>query len=348
MFGWLVARIAWTCVLFLVITLFTFVVFFVVPQPQVRAPGRGGNTDPLDIRDSITLHGSLPEQYVQFVSNFVTEGSLGRSYYNRQEVSKIVERAAPVTFSLVLGGVVFWLLIAIPIGVLSALRPRSLIDRAGMVFVLIGVSAHPAWLGLMLGHVFGYTLEWMPFSGYCEMFSPSTNCGGPAQWVWHLILPWFTFAFLYAALYARMIRAQVLETMEEDFVRTARAKGAGEARVLRGHVFRNSMLPIVTMVGMDLGTALGGVIFIETVFGLPGLGGILRGAITQRDLPVVLGVITYTTTAILVINLLVDILYAFLDPRVRIRTTTRTSGGTRTSGASTAPAPAPAPAAPLS
>jgi peptide/nickel transport system permease protein len=345
MFAFLVARIAWTCVLFLVITLFTFVVFFVIPQPAVRAPGRGGNADPLDIRDSITLHGSLPSQYVQFVSNFVTDGSLGRSYYNRQEVSDIVRRAAPVTFSLVLGGVVLWLLIAIPIGVLSALRPRSLIDRGGMVFVLIGVSAHPAWLGLVLGHIFGYTLEWMPYSGYCEMFSPTTTCGGPAQWVWHLMLPWFTFAFLYAALYARMIRAQVIETMDEDYVRTARAKGAGELSVLRKHVFRNSMLPIVTMLGMDLGTALAGVIFIETVFGLPGLGGILRGAITQRDLPVVLGVITYTTVAILILNLLVDILYSILDPRVRIRTTTRTSGRTRTTGASTVPAPATAPAA---
>ncbi|HZW40676.1 MAG TPA: ABC transporter permease [Agromyces sp.] len=342
----LAARFAWTVVLFLVITLFTFVVFFVVPQPQVRAPGRGGNTDPIDIRDSIALHGSLPSQYVQFVWNFVTDGSLGRSYYNRQEVSDIVRRAAPITISVVAGGVVFWLLLAIPIGVLSALRPRSLLDRSAMVFVLIGVSAHPAWLGLVLGHIFGYRLQWLPFSGYCEMFSPTTICGGPAQWAWHLILPWFTFAFLYAALYARMIRASVIETMEEDYVRTARAKGSGEAQVLRGHVFRNSMLPIVTMLGMDLGTALGGVIFIESVFNLPGLGGILRSAITQRDLPVVLGVVTYTTVAILMLNLIVDILYAILDPRVRLRTGMRTSGRTRTRGAGSASAPAPAPATP--
>ena len=119
----------------------------------------------------------------------------------------------------------------------------------------------------------------------------------PTQWAWHLLLPWFTFALLYAALYARMIRASVIETMDEDYVRTARAKGAASGRVCATHVLRNSMLPIVTMIGMDLGTALGGVIFIETVFNLPGLGGILRGAITQRDLPVVLGVVTYTTTA---------------------------------------------------
>jgi len=312
----------------------------------VRAPGRGGNTDPIDIRDSIALHGSLPSQYAQFVANFVTDGSLGRSYYNRQQVSSIVRRAVPVTFSLVIGGVVLWLLLAIPIGVFSALRPRSLLDRFAMVFVLVGVSAHPAWLGLVLGHIFGYRLGWMPFSGYCEMFSPTTVCGGPAQWAWHLILPWFTFAFLYAALYARMIRASVMETLEEDYVRTARAKGGGQVHVLRAHVFRNSMLPIVTMLGMDLGTALGGVIFIETVFNLPGLGGVLRGAITQRDLPVVLGVVTYTTTAILILNLFVDVLYAILDPRVRLRTGTRTSGRASAPATAGARAPAPAPAAP--
>ena len=340
MLGFLAARIAWTAVLFLVVTLFTFIVFFVVPQPQVRAPGRGGNTDPIDIRDSVTLHGSLPEQYSQFVWNFVSDGELGRSYYNRQEVGKIVSRAAPVTFSLVIGGLVFWLLIAFPIGILSAMRPRSLFDRGGMIFVLIGVSAHPAWLGLVLANVFGYTLEWVPYSGYCEMISPTTPCGGPAQWAWHLVLPWFTFALLYAAIYARMIRASVIETMNEDYVRTARAKGAGEGRVLRTHVLRNSMLPIVTMIGMDLGTALDGVIFIETVFNLPGLGGILRAAITQRDLPVVLGVITYTTTAILILNLIVDIAYAFIDPRVRLRTGTRTSGRTRSAEPASAPAPA--------
>ena len=345
MLRFVAVRIAWTGVLFLIVTLFTFVVFFVVPTQQVRLPGRGGNSDDANIRNSVNLHGSVPEMYLQFVSNFVTDGSLGKSYFNRQDVTEIVQRAAPVTFSLVIGGVVFWLVLALPIGVYSALRPRSLLDRAGMVFVLIGVSAHPAWLGLILGHVFGYSLGWMPYSGYCEMFSPTTVCGGPAQWVWHLVLPWFTFSLLYAALYARMIRANVLETLDEDYVRTARAKGAGEFRVLRSHVFRNSMLPVVTMIGMDLGTALGGVIFIESVFNLPGLGGMLRDAILRRDLPIVLGVVTYTTTAILLLNLLIDLLYAFIDPRVRLTTGLRTSGRTRARAAKAATAAAPATAA---
>src|SRR5215203_7329266 len=272
MLGFIAARIAWTGVLFLVITLFTFVVFFVVPQPHVRAPGRGGNTDPVDIRDSITLHGSLPSQYAQFVSNFVTDGSLGRSYYNRQEVSSIVRRAVPVTFSLVIGGVVLWLLLAIPIGVFSALRPRSLLDRFAMVFVLVGVSAHPVWIGLIFSYFLGFKAGIFPITGYADFFNPSTEQGGPVQWAYHMFLPWTTFAILFAALYVRMIRANVMDTLNEDYVRTARAKGAPESIVLRSHVLRNALLPIVTMLGMDIGLAMGGAIFTETVYGLPGLG----------------------------------------------------------------------------
>jgi peptide/nickel transport system permease protein len=186
-----------------------------------------------------------------------------------------------------------------------------------MVFVLIGVSAHPAWLGLVLGWLLGYHWHIFPFTGYCEMFSPTTICGGPTQWAYHLILPWFVFALLYSAIYARMIRASVLETMDEEYVRTARAKGAGEFKVLRTHVFRNAMLPVVTMIGMDIGTALGGVVFVESVFGLPGLGGMLRGAIPNKDLPVILGVVTFTTIGILLLNLVVDLAVAFIDPRMQ-------------------------------
>jgi peptide/nickel transport system permease protein len=339
MLRFLVARVVWAGVLFLVISLFTFVVFFMIPQPRVRAPGRGGNADTEDIRNSFRLHGPVYQQYGQFVYRFVRHGSLGRSYFNRQSVSSIIARAAPVTISLLIGGAVMWMLIALPIGLLSALRPRSLLDRAGMGFVLIGISAHPAWLGLMLGYLFGHRLGWFPFSGYCEMFSPTTVCGGPTQWAYHLILPWFTLALLYAAIYARMIRASVLETLDEDYVRTARAKGASEGTVLRSHVVRNAMLPIVTMMGMDIGTALGGVVFVEYVFGLPGIGGMLRGALPAHDLPVILGVVMFTTTGILILNLLVDISYAFIDPRIRAAHTARAKAAR---GRSTAPAPEPA------
>jgi peptide/nickel transport system permease protein len=316
MVRFVLARLLSMVVLFFAITLFVFIVFFVLPQAQIRYQGRGGNASDYDIRNSFKLHGSLSEQYAQFTWGLVRHGSLGRSYANRREVRQLIFNAAPVTLSLLIGGLVFWLILAVPIGILSALYPRSLLDRGGMVFVLIGVSAHPAWLGLILSYFLGYRLHLFPFTGYCEMFSPTTICGGPTQWTYHLILPWFTFAFLYAAIYARMIRASVLETFDEEYVRTARAKGAGEFRVLRKHVLRNAMLPVVTMIGMDIGTALGGVIFIETVFGLPGLGGMLRNAIPGRDLPVILGVVTFTTIGILMLNLIVDLVYAFIDPRV--------------------------------
>jgi peptide/nickel transport system permease protein len=313
-----VARLFSMVVLFFAVTLFVFIVFFVMPQPSIRQLGRGGNAGEFDIHNALRLHGTLPQQYWQFTTRLIRHGDLGRSYANRRPVRDLIFNAAPVTLSLVLGGLVFWLLLAFPIGILSALRPRSLLDRSGMIFVLIGVSAHPAWLGLVLGWVLGYKLHIFPFTGYCEVFSPTTPCGGPTQWAYHLLLPWFTFAVLYAAIYARMIRASILETLDEEYVRTARAKGAGEAQVLRTHVLRNALTPVVTMVGMDIAAALGGVIFIETVFGLPGLGGMLRQAAIAKDLPVILGVVMFTTIVILVLNAVIDLSYAFLDPRVRM------------------------------
>ena len=323
MLRFVVARLAWGVVLFFAITVFTFVVFFLLPQPNVKSLGRGQTIGETDIRDSLRLHGPVYQQYGQFVYRFVRYGSLGRSYFNRQTVTSVILTAAPVTLSLVIGGAVMWMLIALPIGILSALRPRSLLDRFGMLFVLIGISAHPVWLGLILSWTLGFKLGWFPFSGYCEMFSPTGTCGGPTQWVYHLLLPWFTFSLLYAAIYARMIRATLLETLDEEYVRTARAKGASEARVLRSHVARNALLPIVTMIGMDVGTALGGVVFIETVFSLPGLGGMLRNSLTSHDLPVILGIVMFTTTGILILNLVVDIVYAMIDPRIRASYSTR-------------------------
>ena len=181
------------------------------------------------------------------------------------------------------------------------------------------MSAHPAWLGLVLGWLLGYRLHIFPFTGLLRGLQPDDAVRrADAVGVPPRSCRGSSFALLYAAIYARMIRASVLETMDEEYVRTARAKGAGEMQVLRAHVLRNAMLPVVTMVGMDIGAALGGVIFIETVFGLPGLGGMLRGAILEKDLPVILGVVTFTTIVILILNLRRRPAYAFIDPRVRM------------------------------
>jgi peptide/nickel transport system permease protein len=257
-------------------------------------------------------------QYGRFLDRLVIHQSLGHSFTNRQDVTQQVLQAAPVTGSLVFGGAVLWLLISIPIGILSALRPRSLLDRVTMVAVLIGISATPVWTGLLAAYFFGYKLHVFPITGYCDFFSPTGDCGGPVQWAYHLVLPWCTFAVLFAATYTRMIRAYTMETLNEDFVRTARAKGATEARVLRSHVVRNAMLPVVTILGMDIGLALGGAFFTETVYGLPGLGKLAVGAIGTFDLPTTQGVVVFATLCIIVFNLVVDTLYAWIDPRIRL------------------------------
>jgi peptide/nickel transport system permease protein len=187
-----------------------------------------------------------------------------------------------------------------------------------MVFVLVGISAHPVWIGLIFAWLFGYKLGWTPISDYCDFFNPDTDCGGPWQWFYHMILPWATFAVLFAALYVRMIRANVIETMNEDYVRTARAKGAPEWLVMRSHILRNALLPIVTMLGMDISLALGGAVFTESIYGLPGLGRTAIQSITGFDLPTTMGVIVFATLAIIIINLAVDLLYAVIDPRIRL------------------------------
>ena len=164
----------------------------------------------------------------------------------------------------------------------------------------------------------GRKAERTPITGYCNAVNPVGNCGGPADWAYHLILPWITFAILFAALYVRMIRANVMETMNEDYVRTARAKGAPEWQVMRAHVLRNALLPVVTMLGMDISLALGGAVFTETVYGLPGLGHTLLQSLDAFDLPTTLGIVVFATMSIIVINLFVDLIYAVIDPRIRL------------------------------
>jgi peptide/nickel transport system permease protein len=267
------------------------------------------------------LHLDVPDyqQYWIFVWNIIRHQSLGYSYRDGASVRWIVGQDARVTGSLVFGGALMWLVIALPVGIVSALRPRSLFDRLSMVFVLFGISAPPFWFGLILAYVFGFRLGWTPIADYCDFFpSASGTCGGPAPWAYHLILPWITFSLLFAALYARLIRANMLETSAEDFVRTAWAKGASRRRVVIHHVLRNSMLPLVTMLGMDVGLALGGSIFIERTFNLHGLGGDLVSSAFTGDVPVIVGIVVFVTLAVIVSNFVVDVVYAWLDPRIRL------------------------------
>ncbi len=320
--AFLVRRLFWAIFLLLAATIITYVIFFLVPgDPAQLACGRACTpADVARVRHLLHLDEPVYQQYLRFLWNLIAHQDLGRSFANRVSVNYYIKQDAPVTASLVFGGAVFWLAISIPVGVLSALRPRSILDRASMVFVLIGISAHPVWIGLILSFVFGYKLGVTPISGYCNFFGASagSDCGGPVEWAYHLLLPWCTFMLLFAALYVRLIRANVMETMNEDYVRTARAKGAPERRVLMHHVLRNSMLPVVTILGMDIGLALGGAIFTESIFNLHGLGQQVLTSYNQLDLPVIMGIVIFSTIAVIVFNLIVDIAYAFLDPRIRL------------------------------
>jgi peptide/nickel transport system permease protein len=319
---YIIRRLLWAVVLFLAVTVVTYIIFFIIPADPARAVA-GRNPTPAMIENArhyLGIDKPVYIQYLRFLKRLVLEQNLGRSFMNRESVNSEVGKAAPVTASLVFGGAIAWMLIALPIGILSALRPRSLLDRASMTFVLIGISAHPIWIGLIFIYFFSYKWGLTPISGYCDFINPSVgaDCGGPVQWAYHMILPWFTFAILFAALYVRMIRANVIEAMNEDYVRTARAKGAPESKVIRVHVLRNALLPVVTMLGMDIGLALGGAIFTESVYGLPGLGRQAVQSLNALDLPTVEGIVVFATIAIIVFNLIVDLLYAWIDPRIRL------------------------------
>jgi peptide/nickel transport system permease protein len=318
----LIRRTFWAIWLFFVATLITYVIFFLIPNDPARITGVGIAASPAvmaHVKSSLHLDVPAYQQYWIFVWNIIRHQSLGYSYQYGASVRWIVAQDARVTGSLVFGAMFFWLLLSIPIGIVSALRPRSVFDRFAMVFILMGISVPPVWLGLILAYIFGYRLGWTPIADYCN-FAPHSagECSGPIRWAYHLILPWATMTFLYAALYARLIRASILEVTDEDYIRTALAKGAGSRRVVVHHLLRNSMLPVVTLLGMNIALALGGALFIEQVFNLHGLGAEMVSATRTSDIPVVVGVVVFITLAVIVCNFIVDVAYAWLDPRIRL------------------------------
>ena len=304
------------------VTMVTYVIFFMVPaNPARQAAGQAATPERVaEVEERLGLNDPVYLQYAKFMKRLVVERSLGYSFVNRRPVNDEIFAAAPVTASLVFGGMFFVLLVAIPVGILSALRPRSLLDRAAMIYVLIGISLPSFWIALVLAYFIGFKLELTPIAQYCEVISPphASGCGGLKDWAYHMILPWITLAIVVAGSYVRFVRAEVLETMSQDYVRTARAKGAPERVVMKDHILRNGMLPIVTMLGMDIGLLLGGAIFIEFVFALPGLGRTAIESISTFDLPKLQGVVIFGAFAIIVLNLIVDLFYAWIDPRIRL------------------------------
>jgi peptide/nickel transport system permease protein len=315
----------------LIITFVAYVLFFLIADltgasPAQRVAGKGAS--PARVRQIAHLMGvDRPwyDQYAHFVGR-LARGDLGYSFNRRQPVSQIVFPAAAVTASVVLGAAVLWLVIAISVGLVGALRPRSLIDRALTVGVQVSIAAPVFWVapmlafllayqptqGKLLGIPLGRRVDWLPIEGYV---GPLAN---PLEWAHHLILPWIALAIGFAALYARFVRALVLEQLSEEYVKTARAKGAGTARIVRAHVGRVVAPSVVTLLGLDVGVALGGSLFVEQVFGLPGLGYVGLSSIQNLDYPLTVGTITFAALVAVAANAAADLAQAMLDPRVRV------------------------------
>jgi peptide/nickel transport system permease protein len=308
-------RLVWAVLLAFVVMLITFVVFFVMPTKLYSPQSERG----FDVHAQFDAQGAFPVQFLHFLRHVVLHGDLGQSTAAGIPVTDVIRQRLPVTASLLLGGLVLWLLIAFPIGILSALHPRTLVDKGLMLVVVAGASAHSVWVSLLLSYVFGVKLHVLPIAGYCDFHyhaDSENGCGGPRYWASHMILPWVAFALVFAALYARMIRASLLEVLGEDYIRTARAKGASSARVVRSHALRNAMLPVITMLGMDVGFVFGGTLFIESVFNLPGMGRQFVSSIGSGDVAVIMGIELLISFVVIVTNLLVDVLYVVIDPRV--------------------------------
>ena len=319
MWRYIVRRLLWVVVVLLVVTSITYVVFFVMPStdPAVTFAGKNPTTEQIEeVRHQFGLDKPVPVQYLTFIKHVFLGDQygwpgLGFSYSTRSPVKDQFFGRVLVTAQLAFGAALIWLAIGIPIGILSAIRSRTFTDRAAMGFALFFVAAPVFWLGLMGLWLFWFKLRWSPGTGYVAWGDSFTG------WLSHMILPWVVLAMLYAAFYARMVRGNLIETMGQDYIRTARVKGLSESKVIFKHGLRASLTPVVTLIGLDLGALLGGAVITETVFNLQGVGQWAVSSVFDGDLPVVLAVTVVVAIAVTMMNLIVDIVYAYLDPRVR-------------------------------
>jgi len=302
------------------VTVIVYLIFYVGPGPGYVARALAGREAPPQtvalIAHRLLLDRPWYVQYWHFLLQLL-HGDLGYDYYHGQSVNSIIAQAFPVTLSLTLGAAVIWLVIGVLSGVASAVKPRSLLDRSATFVALIFYSMPTFVLGLLMIELLYYQLtihglHWFPGAGYTP---PSQSL---FEWFRGLILPWLTLALVSAAAYTRLTRAAMLDVLGEDYIRTARAKGLSESRVVFRHALRAALTPVVTQFGIDVGTLLGGAVITENVFGLPGLGYTAVQAISDQDLPVIIGVVIVASAAVVVANLVVDLFYAVLDPRVRL------------------------------
>ena len=317
MIRFLAGRLAFAALILFALSTFVFVLFFVAPGDPARlvAGDKATETQLIQIRSNLGLDRPIHEQYLSFLGR-AAQGDLGYSYRNQQPVLTLIANRLPATISLVIGGVILWLSVGIPVGIMSARHPGGWRDRLGQGFILVGLSFPTFVLGMVSLYVFyflprqaGFTL--FPAGGF-KPFWPN-----PAIWAWHMALPWATVALTTAAVYARLTRGQMLEVMSEDYIRTARAKGVPEHKVVYKHGLRATLTPLVTQLGADIAFLLGGAIVIEQVYGLQGVGALAIQAVNNQDRPVIIGVVLLGGFFIVISNIVVDIIYSLLDPRVR-------------------------------
>jgi peptide/nickel transport system permease protein len=318
---YLIRRVLFAILVLFIVSVLTFTIFLKLPagDPARLVAGKAATEETIqNVREVLGLDQPAHVQYGRFAKGLIPFPGiwLDEEFYfnwgNNVPVKEELVNRFPFTLVLTIGGTILWLFIGIPIGIISAVRRGSVWDRAGMVFALIGVSAPTFWLGFVFLAVFHYWLGWFPGSGI-----------PPGEPIWASImqgrffLPWLTIAMVSAAFYTRMVRGNLLETMSEDYIRTARAKGLPERRVIYRHGLRAALTPVVTMLGLDIGFLLGGAVITETVFNIPGLGLYAIRSIFTNNFPGVIAVTVISGFFIVVANLVVDIVYAYLDPRVR-------------------------------
>ena len=316
--GFLIRRILTGIVVVWLVATGAFFLFFARPVDTVARQLAGRAATPQVINlviHNLGLDQPIMVQYWHFIDGLL-HGNLGYSYFNQEQVTTIMRQDLPPTVSLVIGGVILWLVFGLAVGIISATRPRSLFDRSANVAVLIGLSMPVFVIGELLILFVFVPLNRHGFTWIQTGYSGPSN--GLLTWTGHMILPWITLAAVQAAVYTRLTRGQLLDTMGEDYIRTARAKGLSARRVTFRHGVRAALTPVVSQLGVDVGQLLGGVVVVETVFGLGGLGQVAVEAIDQDNLPVIIGFVIVAAVFVVVANIIVDLAYAFLDPRVRI------------------------------
>ncbi|HEX4438215.1 MAG TPA: ABC transporter permease [Solirubrobacteraceae bacterium] len=317
MTAYVIRRVVWGIALLIIVCALTFILFRVIPtgNPAVLRAGRDPQPHLIkEIERVLGLDKSLPAQFWEYIKNVFLHFNFGYSYYSQQSVISLIGERLPATISLTLGAAVVWMLAGLSVGILSALRRRSFWDRGSMGAALVLISAPEFWLGLLALLLFSSDI------GKIKIFPGAGSYVGitsdPWKWFTSLIMPWCVLAAGSAAVFARLMRGSMIETMDEDYIRTARAKGLTERRVIRQGV-RSSINPIVTLLALEVGVLLGGAVLIEYVFNIPGVGLLAYHSIVQSDFEVIQGTVLLASMFIILANIAADIGYAYLDPRVR-------------------------------